>query len=686
MSFERSTRTAIVLVVALAGITALYWGPLETRFLNDDYLFLEQARTRPFLSSLTQLGTLENHYRPLSRQTYFAALTPLAGDSPLVFHLVNYGLFLAALALLADLLRSLLPFPGVVAGVLYFALLPLQRVNLTWVSCGQDLLALTGTLAAFALWRRGRQGWALLPSAMAFASKESALPLPLALLAWELWVAPGPDRARPVLSRLAKALRRVAPVLVLALAWTALSVTLRAQHGSNAPLVFAADSFAAGYAHLVQALLGVENPRDWIPAMLANGPSIVALLLLAPLAFVGSHGTDSAGRTLAEGSSRDDRHGALAFGVAWLLAFGLVVGPVAYSWSAYYYTLAAVGGAVLVGLLLRRARTPALLGLLFVMLWVHAGTSAVPAFSAFSVSRSPWDWTSQLTSFYFERAASLTDSLSRQLVRIDPNPPRDARMFFSNLPSFAGFQMGNGALVRALYHAPTIQSYFYSQFSDSTAGDHPVYFYYWNGERLEPLYRNAREPFFQVGSDLLLLGRLDGAAHAFRRGLNRGESPKDNLYWLGWTELWRGRRGEAETLWGGYGARDDSLRWLAHMDAAYRMLLARDTLEARRHLITAIAYGIGRPEAHGILGGLLVNVHPRFGLLELEIANRLDPSDAATRRLRVLGLEQLHLEEPARRELEILKPQYPEWRSDSALAAAAARLEGRPALGAVPRY
>jgi len=226
MRLERSTRTALVLVLALAGITALYWGPLSTGFLNDDYLFLEQARTRPFLSTLTQLGTLENHYRPLSRQAYFAALTPLAGDSPLLFHAVNYGLFLAALALLADLLVSLLPVPGVVAGILYFALLPFQRVNLTWVSCSQDLLALTGTLAAFALWRRGRRGWALLPSVLAFASKESSLPLPLALLAWELWVAPGPDPARPMSSRLAKALRRVAPVLTLALAWTALSAAL----------------------------------------------------------------------------------------------------------------------------------------------------------------------------------------------------------------------------------------------------------------------------------------------------------------------------------------------------------------------------------------------------------------------------------------------------------------------------
>jgi len=59
-----------------------------------------------------------------------------------VFHAANFALFLAALALLFDLLASLLPRPGAFAGTLYFALLPLQRVNLTWISCSQDLLAL----------------------------------------------------------------------------------------------------------------------------------------------------------------------------------------------------------------------------------------------------------------------------------------------------------------------------------------------------------------------------------------------------------------------------------------------------------------------------------------------------------------------------------------------------------------
>src|SRR6185436_3202332 len=103
------------------------------------------------------------------------------GGNPLVFHVANYVLFLAGIALLADLLLVFVPWSGVLAGLLTFALLPLQRVNLTWVSCSQDLLALVFALGSFALYRRRRDRPAVFLYLLAVLSKESALPLPLAL-------------------------------------------------------------------------------------------------------------------------------------------------------------------------------------------------------------------------------------------------------------------------------------------------------------------------------------------------------------------------------------------------------------------------------------------------------------------------------------------------------------------------
>jgi hypothetical protein len=181
VTLSRGAFRWLVPVLGLVGLTSLHGGAIATGFLNDDYLFLEQAGRHALVESLTSLGPLGNYFRPLSRQLYFAALTPLSGGQALAFHLVNYAIFLGALALLADLLAAFLPLPGVLAGVLYFATLPFQRVNLMWVSCAQDLMALTLTLAAVALFRRRHDLAAALAYLLAVFSKESALPLPLVL-------------------------------------------------------------------------------------------------------------------------------------------------------------------------------------------------------------------------------------------------------------------------------------------------------------------------------------------------------------------------------------------------------------------------------------------------------------------------------------------------------------------------
>jgi hypothetical protein len=677
---RRPFPTWLGILLAAAGLTALYAGPLRAPFLNDDYLFLQEARTRPLAESLAHLGPLGNYYRPLSRQIYFELLAPVAGGNPLVFHLVNYGVFLLALALLADLLLALLPVGGVVAGTLYFALLPFQRVNLMWVSCSQGLLALAGALAALALHRRGRRTLALVACGLAFASKEAALPLPAMLLAWDLAI----ERRR-----LHDALLRSAPCAVLAIAWLSVALTMRAIHEAAAPLSFGATDFAAAYAHLLQSLVGLEHPPGILLALASTGPDPLALLLLIPTVFLvarpgragaepGAAAPPGASPATAAGPA-SDRAGeppgrVLAFAAAWTVAFGVPTWPVAWAWSAYFYTLAAVGSAIAIGLLLRRAGGLALAALIAAMLWLHAGSTAT---RAFAVAGRPWVWTSHLTSFYFDRALALQGTLAGQLARIEPHPPHGARLFFATLPPFAGFQMGNGARTRAFYHDESLESHFYSEFSESTAADHPCSFFYWDGARLLPLYRNARDPFFQVGSDLLLLGRLAGAEHAFRRGLAAGEDPRDLYYWLGWTELWRGRRNAAERMWSAYGAKDDSLLWIAHLRAAHNSLADGDTLETRRHLITAIGYGIGRPQAHAVLGDLLARDHPKYGALELEVASRLDPRDWASRRDLVAALLAIHLDDPARRELEALKRARAGWRDDPHLVAFSRTLEER---------
>jgi hypothetical protein len=656
-------RASIAALFAL-GVGLLAAGVLGAGFLNDDFVFLEQARTQSLLHSLTRGDALGNYYRPLSRQIYFAALTPLAHGSPHVFHAVNFAIFLGILALLADLLLVLVPPLPALAGLLYFATLPLQRVGWLWISCSQDLLALLFGLAGVAAYRRSRRWLALAFMLAALASKESALALPVLFVASDVWLTRRPPRASLV---------RALPHFALAALWGVIAVAVNRRAAGAQWLHFDAGSFLAALAHEAQSLLGIDHPPGFIASMLAHGPNPLALLVLAAIALL-----LPAPRPADASAAPTPGRGVIAFAGLWCVACGLVTGPVVANWNAYYYMMAAAGAALLVAIAARRMSRASWPLFAALLLWWHAGGSAT---RAFATDERPWGWTSHITSFYLERAAALTDSLSRQLRRLEPAPLPETRFFFATLPPYAGFQMGSGALVRELYRDPSLQSWFYSQYGESTAADHPLRFLYWNGRTLGPLYPGLENPMFQVGADLLLLDRFAGASHAFRRGLASGGDRMDLLYWLGWAELWQGHREAAEAAWLGVGARDDSVRWAGEFEAARGAYHSGDSLAERRHLAAAIQAGMGRPGPHAALGELLMNEQPKYALLELSVAVWLDPAALRPRRLLVRGLAQARLEATALRQLEALELRYVGWRSERELV----DLDRELRAGAAPR-
>jgi hypothetical protein len=663
------TRPSIRVTLWLApGLLACYLGALRTRFLSDDYVFLEQAARQPLFGWLFRLDALGNYWRPLSRQIYFEVLNPIAGGNPLVFHGVNFALFLIAIVLLADLLSVFAAGPALVAGVLYFALLPMQRVNLIWISCSQDLLALAFSLAALALWRRDRRGWALGAWLAAIASKESALPLPLVLGAWDLIV----RRASPP-----ETARRLGPFVGVGAGWLALMFAVRTRNGGPLPLHFDLGSLVAAFAHLGQSLLGIEHPAGFLGSLLLHPPPLVPLLALAMGVFALGE-TVRPAATAPASAPQAAREAPYRFAAFWLLALTLIIWPVVYTWSGYYYTLAAVGAALLVALATRRLDKWGAVLLAAGLLWWHTGGSST---RAFAIMDQPWGWTSHVTTFYFTRGAALADTLTRQLRRLEPAPEHGSRFFFATLPPWAGFQRGNGPLVRAMYRDTSLQSYYYSQFGDSSANAHPCRFYYWDGAALQPLYARAADPYFQVGCDLLLLDRPGGAAHAFRRAIETGGRKQDNLYWLGWASLWSGEREIAESAWHDLGARDDSLLHFASFVAVkHALYVEADTLKARRLLMQAIEAGMGEPNPHAVLGELLWargGEDGRYGLMELKVATFLNPRDVLARRELIGGLLTMRLDDPARTEMMKLKEVYPDWRNDSLIVNLSHALEAR---------
>ncbi|HEY6196110.1 MAG TPA: hypothetical protein VI504_13810 [Candidatus Eisenbacteria bacterium] len=667
----------------VAGLAVLYAGALGSGFINDDYLFLEEARRHGLVAALAHPGGLGNYFRPLSRELWFSLLGLLTGGDALLFHVAQFALFVSALVLLADLLSVFAPArgrgvaPAVLAGVLWYAVLPFQRVNLAWVSCAQDLLALVGVLGAVALYRRGRFVPALLAYAAAALAKESALPLPAALFFWS-WRIEGLAPRR--------AFARVLPLGVALVPWAVGEWALRAHSASAARLAFDGSALAATFAHLVQSLAGIEHAGGWLQSWADARPSVVAFALVAAVAVWlpdRATGAPAEGAPAVTPALMPARR-ATGFGLGWLACFALPVWPVAYGWSGYYFTLAAVGGAVLVTLAATRIARWTWIALAGALLWWHAAGVSAPAFG---IAENPWTWTSHFTPFYLDRAAALSGEMRGSLQRLLPRVPTGTRFFFATLPPWAGFQMGNGPNIRQLYKDDSLESYFYSQFGDSTAGRHPCRFLYWNGVGFEELYGRARDPFFQVGTDLLLLDRPEGAAWAFQRGLESGGERLDHWYWLGWASLWGGKRALAERAWREWGAHDDTTARVLWLRKAVGALQDGDTLEARRELVEAARSGMGYPEAHAMLGLLLRHVNSKYALLETKVAAELNPADWLARRDLVAGLLGARLDDQAAGELARFKFARPAWRKDSVAVELDARLAARrPAPSGIAEF
>jgi hypothetical protein len=412
---------------------------------------------------------------------------------------------------------------------------------------------------------------------------------------------------------------------------------------------------------MAQSLAGIEHAAGWLGSWAVARPSAVAFGLLALAARWLPDRAEAA--PAAELPARPAAHrGAIAFALAWIGAFTLPVWPVCYQWSSYYYTLAAVGGALLVAVLASRIARWSWIALAGVLVWWHAAGAGSPAFG---IEQNAWLGTSHFTPFYLERAAALSRQLRTSLTRSIPKVGTGTRFFFASIPSWAGFQTGNGPNIRQLYHDDTIESYFYSQFAESTADRRPCEFMFWNGAAFDRLHTMTSDPFFQVGTDLLLLEKPAGAAWAFRRGLETGGARVDNLYWLGWALLWDGQRGAAEHAWQEWGARDDTTARVLWLRKAKGSLEDRDTLTARRQLVEAVRCGIGHPEAHAMLGLLLARVNVKYALLETRVATELNPRDWLARRDLVSGLVSVQLDEPAARQLATLKSLLPDWRRDT---------------------
>jgi hypothetical protein len=319
----------------------------------DDFFFLATAQTEPFAHLLPRAGDV--FYRPLSQCFYFLFLRSLGAPGSLVAHLVNLGLAAVSVALFVRLASRLAGRrAGWLGGIAFATFAPLPAL-VAWASCAQDLFAIVLILLALSLRDQGRNGTALVASALALLCKETVLVLFPALVLWD--GALGRKPARVARAGLAYG--------ALLLAWAALHPGIRALVGHGLR------SGATGY-------LGVGRPDRWglyiarYVATLLNlpptgwqtpWPSRLTLVWAVALALLGAGFWILRGRFARQSGDATgvDAGAAAPHGRLVLLGLLLLLPPIAVHvffirhWASYFAGLSDIGGAFLLGVLLARA-------------------------------------------------------------------------------------------------------------------------------------------------------------------------------------------------------------------------------------------------------------------------------------------------------------------------------------------
>lgn len=170
-------------------VGAAIWLTSSTYFYQDDFLFLEQARTQPFNLSYLREGLFE-HFSPVSRllDSLLALTTPPSFELARALQMFFFAGTLAAFGwVMATILGH--RWSAVVLTVLFGQSLVLMSLLMWWTATANLLPSICFELLAIGFylrWRRSASAWQLAASLLAFAvallDYEDAMLLPIYLL------------------------------------------------------------------------------------------------------------------------------------------------------------------------------------------------------------------------------------------------------------------------------------------------------------------------------------------------------------------------------------------------------------------------------------------------------------------------------------------------------------------------
>lgn len=581
------------LLLILAAAAWLHAGALRASFFSDDYLFLDQARDRSFVATLTSRDPIGNYFRPVSRQLWFWAVGSMGGESPALFHALNLALLLSAITLLFFIARRLIGPGGALIAAALVAVHHAADVPVLWVSGAQDLLAVVFALTAILLFQSSRTWWAAIAFLLALLSKEVVAFTPaIAALA-----------ARRRGETVAGGFRRAWPLGFVLAVWAVAFVVTRDRAGGAATSALGLSSAAATLVHVVQTLFGAEwshaGPGTWIQ----TAPP-AALLLIAIVPGLALFQKKEAPTT--------SRGAAAATGAAWLVLAALPLIPVASMWSAYYYLFAMCGAGLLLGAL---AASRPLIGWVLVLALGWTSDSA-RHLSEFASAPGAWTRQSHVNQRYLERGMEAQARYLSQIREQRPTLPPSTTVFFTGMPTQIGFQTADGPLLRWAYRDSSLRSHFLSEFRRERVRSGPTLFYEVRNNRLDPIV--GPDSLERLGFAMVLSGGLEAARDLLTLELERDPTDLATAYRAAWLEMALGRP-EVARAWLERSGMNPNPGPAPEVAVALDRVAAGDTPSATRLAQAAVANHALDAGAHGLLADLLL-ANPASDAMTIENA------------------------------------------------------------------